>query len=131
MVNVDIAAYGATILFSHPPGGENAPLRRAFLETCAQEDIDCVRFPSLPPSDDRSFGAAQIPTLTVASLTPAETHQLWLVMNGGHGLAPGTTPEIFRTIHTAGDVLAKVDPEGVARVQRLGVALVKNLSRTP
>jgi hypothetical protein len=130
MVNFDIDGYGDTVLFAPPPGGENAPLRRAFLDTCAAEEIDCVRFPRLPYGDDRSFGNASRPTLSVGLLPPTEMHQMWLLMNAGvsGGLVPGTLPTIFRTIHTAEDVLAKVDGASIARVQRLAVALVRRLS---
>ncbi len=131
MVNFDIDGYGDTILFAPPPGGENAPLRRAFLDTCAEEEIDCVRFLRLPNGDDRSFGKANLPTLSVGLLPPTELHQMWLLMNAGvsGGLVPGTVPTIFRTIHTAEDVLAKVDGASIARVQRLAAALVRRLSR--
>jgi hypothetical protein len=130
MLNFDIDAYGDTVLFAPPPGGDSASLRRAFLTTCAEEEIDCVRFPSLPNGDDRPFGAAKVPTLSVGSLPPTEVHQIWLLMNAGlsGGLVPGTLPTIFRTMHTAEDVLAKVDGATIARMQRLVTALVRRLS---
>jgi hypothetical protein len=130
MVNFDIAGYGDTLLFSHPPGGENVSLRQGIRQTCADEDVDCVRFPSLPYGDDRSFGLAHVPTLTLALLPATEVHQMWLLMNAGvaGGLVPGTVPPIFRTIHTANDLLSKVDGQSIARVQRLTTALVRLLS---
>jgi Zn-dependent M28 family amino/carboxypeptidase len=48
MLNFDADAYGDTVLFAPPPVGANASLRSAFLTTCAEEEIDCVRFASLP-----------------------------------------------------------------------------------
>ena len=60
-------------------------------------------------------------------------HQLWLRMNAGtsSGLTSGTTPDIFRIMHTANDVVAKVDAATLVRMQRLTVALVGSLSRQP
>jgi len=88
---------------------------------------------SLPYGDDRLFGEARFPTLSVASLSPTERHQMWLLMNAAatSGLTPGTTPDIFSIIHTPNDVSAKVDGTTVARMQRLTVALVKSLGRLP
>jgi Iap family predicted aminopeptidase len=133
MLNFDINAYGDTVLFGPPAGGDNARLRRALVQTCGIEEIDCVRFPRMPPGDDRSFGKAGIPTLSIALLPAVEVHQLWLMLNGGtsSGLAPGTTPAVLRTIHTPDDVLEKVDGASIARVRRFTTALVRQLSTMP
>lgn len=129
MLNYDINAYGDTVVFSEAPGGESPELRRAMLEACAAERVDCLRFPQMPNSDDRTFGRAKIPTLSVAMLPAAEAHQLWLMLNTKEsGLAPGFAPPIFRTIHTADDVVAKVDGASMATVQRLARALVTRLA---
>jgi hypothetical protein len=130
MLNFDIDGYGDAVLVAPPTGGDNASLRRAFLETCAAEAIDCVRFPSLPNGDDRSFGKANVPTLSIGMITATEMHQMWLLMNAGAsgGLVPGTLPAIFHTIHTSEDVLAKVDGASIARIERLATALVRRVS---
>jgi hypothetical protein len=130
MINFDINAYGDTILFGAPAGGENAGLRKAMLETCGKEEIDCVRFARMPPGDDRSFGKAAIPTLSLAILPAAEVHQLWLLLEGGakSGLAEGTAPAIMRTIHTPDDGPEKVDGAAIARMHRFAGALVRQLS---
>jgi hypothetical protein len=130
MLNYDINGYGDTVLFSEAPGGEDAGLRRSMLETCAAEQIDCLRFQQFPNSDDRTFGRAKIPTLSVAILPATEAHQLWLMLHAAKdsGLAPGFAPTIFRTIHTADDVVEKVDGGSMAAVQRLALALVRRLA---
>jgi Zn-dependent M28 family amino/carboxypeptidase len=132
MLNFDINAYGDTVLFGAPVGGEDARLRRAMIQTCSAQEIDCVRFARMPPGDDRSFGKAGIPTLSIAMLPALEVHQLWLRLQGGDssGLAPGTTPAILRTIHTADDVLTKVDGASIARAERFATALVRHVSTT-
>jgi hypothetical protein len=103
------------------------------LETCAELGNDCVRFAAMPPGDDRTFGAAGIPTLSIAHLPALEAHQLWLMLHGGasSGLAPGVAPPIFRTIHTGDDVPSKVDGTTIARAQRLALALLQKLMRAP
>ena len=133
MLNFDINGYGDTVLFGPPAGvpeSGDARLRRAFMQTCGNEEIDCLRFARMPPGDDRSFGKAGIATLSIALLPAAEAHQVWLLLNAGanSGLAPGTAPAIFRTIHTADDVVAKVDGASIARVHGFAAALVRHLS---
>jgi peptidase M28-like protein len=130
MLNFDINAYGDTVAFGPPAGGGSARLQRAAVQACAIEAIDCVRFPGLPPGDDRSFGKAGIPALSIALLPAVEVHQLWLLMHGGpqSGLAEGTKPAIMQTIHTPDDVLAKVDGASIARSQRLALALLRQLA---
>jgi hypothetical protein len=132
MLNFDINAYGDTVLFGPPAGGDNGRLKHAALQTCVDEGIDCLRFAGLPPGDDRSFGKAGVPTLSVATLPGAEAHQLWLMLHAGagSGLAPGTTPAILKTIHTADDVIARVDGATIERAQRFAVALVRQIART-
>jgi Zn-dependent M28 family amino/carboxypeptidase len=130
MINFDINAYGNTTIFFAPPGGDDPKLREAFLDTCAAEALDCLRFQRFPNSDDRSFAAARIPTLSVAQLPALEAHQLWLLMHAGNasGLPAGFEPAVLKTIHTANDVVGKVDAATLDRVQRLTLALVKRLA---
>jgi Zn-dependent M28 family amino/carboxypeptidase len=130
MLNFDINGYGDTVLFAAPAGGADAALRQAMLRTCLTESIDCIRFEQMPPSDDRSFGRAKIPTLSIAQIPAAEVHQLWLMLHAGprSGLAAGFAPEIFRTIHTADDVLTKIDGATLARGHRLALSLLAQLA---
>jgi hypothetical protein len=92
MLNFDINGYGDTLVFAAPQGGEDERLRRAFTQTCVDEAIDCVRFARLPRGDDRSFGLAKVPTLSIGMVSAVEAHQLWLLLQAGaaSGLAEGT-----------------------------------------
>jgi hypothetical protein len=129
MLNFDINGYGDTAIFGAPAGGDTPQLRRAMVQTCAELAVDCVRFAGMPPGDDRTFGRAGIPTLSIAHLPAVEVHQLWLLLHaGGAGLAPGTTPPILGIIHTADDVMSKVDGATIARAQRLALALIQNVT---
>ena len=133
MLNFDINAYGDTVVFGAPSGGDDPRLRRLMTETCAELGNDCLRFAAMPPGDDRTFGAAGIATLSIAHLPALEAHQLWLMLHAGasSGLAPGVAPPIFRTIHTADDVPSKVDGTTIVRAQRLALALLQKLMRAP
>lgn len=126
MLNLDINAYGDTILFGPSEREDNLTLRRSLLQTCAAQDIGCLRFAEMPPGDDRSFVAAGVPTLSIGMLPAVEAHQLWLMVNGGtdSGLAQGIVPDIFRTIHTSADTSAKVTAEAMNRSVRFVHALV-------
>lgn len=129
MLNMDINAYGDTVLFGPSQLEANAALRRAFVETCAVENQDCVAYPQMPPGDDRSFVKAGIPTISMAILPAIEAHQLWLMMNAGaaSGLAQGTAPSIFRTIHTPEDTSSKVDASTMGRALRFALSLVQRV----
>lgn len=128
MINFDINAYGDTVLFGVPPGGESDLLRRTVMRTCADEHTDCVRFASLPPSDDRPFGKAGIPTVSLARLPASEAHHLWLSMQDGPATKAIQPPAILTVIHTAEDVPDKVDAASVLRMRRFALALVRNVT---
>jgi Zn-dependent M28 family amino/carboxypeptidase len=131
MLNFDVNAYGDTLMFGPSERPESAALRRAFVQTCAAEDIPCVGFAEMPASDDRSFVRAGVPTLSVAIVPAVDAHQLWLMMNAraDSGLAPGMVPAILRTIHTSGDTPDKLDEAAMLRVQRFAVSLVRSVAR--
>ena len=106
-------------------------LRRAFVQTCATEEMSCVGFPEMPPGDDRSFVKAGVPALSIAIVPADDAHQLWLMMNAGasSGLTQGTLPSILRTIHTPDDSPEKLNEEAMRRVQRFAVSLVRSVAR--
>ena len=130
MLNLDINAYGTTVVFGPSERTDYAALRRTFVQICAAEDVACVGFPQMPPGDDRSFVKAGIPTVSFGIVPAVEAHQLWLMLNGANaGLAQGTTPAILRTIHTAEDTSAKVDAETMARVFRFTLSLARTVAQ--
>jgi hypothetical protein len=131
MLNFDINAYGDTIMFGPAERPESAALRRAFVQTCAAEDIPCVGFVQMPPSDDRSFVRAGVPAISVAIVPALDVHQLWLMMNAGanSGLAQGLAPSILRTIHSPDDTADKLNEEAMRRVQRFAASLVRSVAR--
>jgi hypothetical protein len=83
-----------------------------------------MRFGALPTSDDRPFGKAGIPTLSIAMLPAAEAHQLWLVLEGVKGAAP---PAVLNVIHTPEDVIEKVDGASIGRMHRFALALIRRV----
>ncbi len=131
MLNLDINAYGNTILFGPSERPDNAALRRVFVETCAAEDAACIGLPQMPPGDDRSFMKAGIPTISFGMIGAIEAHQVWLMMNAGKeaGLAEGMVPGILRTIHTAADTPDKADEKRMAAMLHFALTLVKGVAR--
>jgi Peptidase family M28 len=131
MFNFDINAYGNTIAFGPSERPDNAALRRTFVQTCAAEDIPCVGFPQMPPGDDRNFVKAAIPTISIGIIPALDAHQVWLMMNAGAnaGLAEGTAPPIFRTIHTAEDTPDKVNEASMTTMLRFALSLVRSASQ--
>jgi Zn-dependent M28 family amino/carboxypeptidase len=130
MLNFDINAYGDTIMFGPAERPASAVLRRAVVQTCAAEDIPCVGFVQMPPSDDRSFLRAGVPAISIAIVPALDVHQLWLMMNGGtnSGLAQGIAPSILRTIHSPDDTADRLNEEAMRRVQRFAASLVRGLA---
>jgi hypothetical protein len=129
-VNVDIVAYGDTLVFGGGKGEANDPLVRALLRVCAARRLDCLGFfPHFPAGDDRSFNAAGIPNVSIGFVPAAEAHQLWLMLNGGKdsGLKEGFAPNLLQNMHSLGDQLEKVDPAVVERVSGVLLDLVAEL----
>ena len=128
MVNLDVNAYGDTLIFGASRGAANAAPRKAVLETCAALDASCVGLVQMPPGDDRSFVKAGIPAVSLAILPALEAHQLWLMMSGpDSGLAQGKMPAIMTTLHTPADTLDKVDAAAMARQAAFVTALIRRL----
>lgn len=119
-VNLDIAAYGDTVLLGRASHGPSAPVFEAALGVCAELLLPCVTFPTYPPSDDVPFREAGVPVISIATLPAVEAHQLWLRLNGGErsGLAEGFAPETVRIIHTPRDVIDLVEPEAMTLALR-------------
>ncbi|MFL6196597.1 MAG: M28 family metallopeptidase [Thermoanaerobaculia bacterium] len=128
-VNVDIAAYGDTVVFGGGRGEGSAAVFRALQRVCAERRLSCLEFPAFPTGDDRSFEAAGVPNVSVASLPAAEAHQLWLLLNGGaeSGLEKGFAPKILKAIHTHEDTLDQVDPATLERFPGVLLDLVLEL----
>ena len=132
-VNVDIVAYGDTLVFGGGKGEANDPLVRALLRVCAARRLSCLEFsPHFPAGDDRSFNAAGIPNISVGFVPAVEAHQLWLLLNGGKdsGLKEGFAPNTLRNMHSPGDTLEKVDPATIDRTSGLLQDLVLELDST-
>jgi len=128
MLNLDVNAYGDTLIFGASRGAANAAPRKAVLETCAALDTSCVGLVQMPPGDDRSFVKAGIPAVSLAILTAVEAHQTWLMMNGpDSGLAPGKMPAIMTTLHTPADTIDKIDAAAMARQATFVTALIRRL----
>lgn len=132
-VNVDIVAYGETLIFGGGQGEANGPLVRALLRVCAARRLACLELsPHYPAGDDRSFNAAGIPNVSVAFVPAADAHQLWLLLNGGKdsGLKEGFAPNLLQNMHSPGDTLEKVDPATIERTSGLLRDLVLELDST-
>jgi len=132
MVNIDIAGYGDTVMAGPTTAIGSEPLHRALGRVCAARGFSCTRFPAFPSSDDRSFTAAGIPSISLAVLPALEAHQVWLLLNGGKesGLAGGFAPAILRTIHTREDTADKLNPAGMTLLYNAVLGLVLDLDTT-
>lgn len=128
VVNSDIAAYGDALMYSEPADPGFAPVLRAVRETCAAQALTCIGYPRYPPSDDRVFSAAGVPTVSLGFQDRAGAHQTWLALNAeGGGLAPGFAPPLFGLIHSEADTLERLDPETLERAAAAYVEIIRRL----
>ena len=129
MVNVDIVAYGDTLLYGPGDLSAERPLARRVHRVCSRHAVACVGTPRMPPSDDRSFQRAGIPAVSLAVLPAEEAHRVWLFLNGDLSatLRGALTPPILRTIHTERDTADKLEPEAMTRAARIVTDLVLGL----
>src|SRR5688572_18062481 len=82
MVNLDVNAFGDTLIFG-PRAGANDVAFRALRAACIAIAANYVEFSTMPPCDDVSFQKGGIPAVSIATVPEVQAHQLWLLMNGG------------------------------------------------
>jgi Zn-dependent M28 family amino/carboxypeptidase len=130
MVNLDVNAFGDTLIFG-PRVSANDAAFRVLRSACTAIAANCVEFPRMPPSDDMSFQKGGIPAVSIATVPESQAHQLWLLMNGGKesGLQTGFLPQILRTIHTTADRSSLVDRDAMVRAYRIALTLIAALGR--
>ncbi|MDQ8027094.1 MAG: M20/M25/M40 family metallo-hydrolase [Brevundimonas sp.] len=131
VINMDVNAYGETLMYGENVGEASAFVLRAMRTQCAERAVDCVAFPNYPPSDDRVFSAAGLPVISIGSQDAVGAHQMWLAFNGGetNGLAEGFVPPVFQRIHSADDRMEWVDGDDILRTARFVADLALRLAR--
>ncbi len=129
IVNSDVAAFGTTMMYGQNNGPQSLGVTRAVKELCAERGLQCVGYPTYPPSDDRVFTAAGVPTLSIGFQDEVGAHQMWLAFNGGkeNGLAEGFVPRVFRQIHTHEDTMDNVEGATLALSGATYAALIETL----
>ena len=129
MVNVDVVADDGVLIYGPTAHSGNDDVHNSLRNVCAKAAIACMGFSQYPPSDDRTFQAAGIPSVSLGMLDATTSHQLWLILNAGpqSGLRPGFLPRILQVMHTADDNIEHVDPAAMIRVHDAIVALVLEL----
>jgi Zn-dependent M28 family amino/carboxypeptidase len=125
----DVNAYGDSVIFGGMKSDTQGQVRASMNAVCARRLLDCMRFDTFPPSDDRPFADAGIPVVSVGQQPAADAHQMWLLMHKGPqaGLAQGVAPRVFTLIHTPADVMGAVEPAAVNRAFELAFDLIQDL----
>jgi hypothetical protein len=131
VINMDVNAYGETLMYGENVGEASAFVLRAMRTQCAERAFDCMAFPNYPPSDDRVFSAAGLPVISIGSQDAVGAHQMWLAFNGGesNGLAEGFVPPVFQRIHSADDRMEWVDGDDILRTSGFVADLALRLAR--
>lgn len=133
MLNCDVIGYGETILFRVAEQAKDPWLGRVFERTCTSESMDCLRCDDLPPSDDRPFAHAGVPTLSIAGLPREEARQLvsYLGRRDPSPVSQSPGPPILRIIHSRSDVAENVDGVSLLRTVRFLAALARACALGP
>lgn len=132
VINADVAANGGTLMYGLNNGPQSAFLVAATTELCAARALSCLDFPEYPPSDDRVFSAAGIPTISLGYQPEAEARKLRAFMLNPPRSAPdpATIPEVMTIIHTPDDTLARVEAATLAASADFITGLVMKLDAT-
>ena len=130
VVNVDVAAYGRTVMFGLNNGEASRGLVRTLRTYCADTATDCESFPVYPPSEDRVFSRAGIPVLSLGIQNAVGARQMWLAFNGGqdNGLREGFVPDVFQNIHTHEDKMDKLKSDDVAAFAAFLTGLIQRIA---
>jgi hypothetical protein len=131
MINVDVVAYGDTVIFGPTIGNEQDQLARALRSVCSRLSLDCFVTPRLPKGDWRSFQSRGVPSISVAFLPADEAHQVWLMFNRREqsGLREDFAPLVARLLHTSNDTADKLDPATMTQAFNLVGNLLLELDR--
>jgi len=132
MVNLDIAGRGDTVIFGPSASAGNQRVYASVRQACAEAAHECLEFARFPTGDDRSFQAAGIPNVSLATLPRLEAHQLWLWLNSGNddaGLRDDFVPPILRTIHTSADTAHLLDAHAMTLAYNIVMRVVLQLDR--
>ncbi len=129
VVNADINAYGDTLMHGLNNGAQSGGITTAVRELCAARAMSCLDFPQYPPSDDRVFSAAGVPTVSLGFLPKAEAEALKIFMVDPAAAMKAKTPmpAILGLIHTANDKIERVEPATLTAAADFFTALVMKL----
>lgn len=132
VVNVDVAAYGQTIMYGGNNGDQSAFLNRLLRMECAEANRDCEFFQVYPPSDDRVFSRAGVPVISLGIQDPKGARQMWLAFNdGSDSLREGFVPPVFQNIHTPEDRMDKLVAADVASFSGFVADLLQRIAAQP
>lgn len=115
MINLDVDAYGNTIMMGPVPFTGMNRLYRTAKTVCVENDINFVVFPRYGMSDDRSFQSAGIENISIGIATAQEAHQFWLSLNGEEEFRPQGRAKIMTSMHSENDSMDLVQPEAMTR----------------
>lgn len=126
VINADINANGDTLMYGLNNGAQSAFMVDAVRDVCSDLARSCLDFPEYPPSDDRAFSAAGVPTISLGHQPKAEAERLRAFLQ--KSLDPAApAPAILSLIHTPNDKIDRVEPATLALAADFVVALVMKL----
>jgi Zn-dependent M28 family amino/carboxypeptidase len=115
-INLDIAGMGSTLAYALGKAEGTTYIQKAIGMACSELQHTCMEFPSFPPSDDRTFQAANLPVVSIAAIPPLQS--LMQIQS------------LMKFLHTPDDNLDKIEPASLDPVVRVLLKTVLKLDET-
>ncbi len=112
-VNVDVAGMGSVLAYAPGKAAETSMIQKAIGAACSELQHSCMEFSNFPPSDDRTFHAADLPVVSIAFIPPLQS--LMKIQS------------LMKLMHTPDDNLDKIDPASLDAAGRVLLKIVLNL----
>lgn len=129
MINLDVNAYGNTIMMGPILFTGMNRLYRTAKTVCVENDINFIVFPRYGGSDDRSFQRAGIENISIGIAPAQEAHQVWLSWNGEEGFKPQGVAKIMTSMHSENDSIDLVQPEAMTRTYIVVLETIRRLDK--
>jgi Zn-dependent M28 family amino/carboxypeptidase len=112
-INLDVAGMGSILAYAPGKAEGTDHIQKAIGAVCTELQHSCLEFPNFPPSDDRSFDAANLPVVSVAFIPPLQS--LTMIQS------------LMKLLHTPDDNLDKIQPASLDPVLRVVLNVVLRL----
>ncbi len=131
MINLDVNAYGdATMMGPTKYTGENRLYDMA-KKACRKHNFKFVEFPEYGESDNESFTAVGIESISIGIAPVAEAYEFWLALNADKALKPKQIPRLITNIHSERDAMSRIDVTSITQSYWVVFGILEELNKLP